>query len=72
MSSNTGERKLASRLQRLGTETAYNVAAEARELSQTGKTIYPFHIGIARNNINISSFLLLEILLYLLIQRQSV
>lgn len=63
MSSNIGERKLASRLQRLGTETAYNVAAEARELSQTGKTIYPFHIGIARNNINVSSFLLLEILL---------
>ena len=41
----SGGRKLASRLQRLGTETAYGVAAEARELAAKGKTIYPFHIG---------------------------
>lgn len=40
-----GERKLASRLDRLGTETAYSVAAEARALASKGKTIYPFHIG---------------------------
>lgn len=46
-SSNMGERKLASRLQKLGTETAYNVAAEAGELSKTGKVVYPFHIGTA-------------------------
>eukprot|EP00300_Choanocystis_sp_HF-7_P023616 c2426_g1_i1.p1 GENE.c2426_g1_i1~~c2426_g1_i1.p1 ORF type:complete len:412 (-),score=85.08 c2426_g1_i1:767-2002(-) len=36
---------LSSTLSRLGTETAYAVAAEARALAATGKKIYPLHIG---------------------------
>jgi len=36
---------LASRLSRLGTETAYSVAEEAKKLASTGTKIYPFHIG---------------------------
>ncbi|PXF44120.1 Aspartate aminotransferase [Gracilariopsis chorda] len=36
---------LAERLGRLGTETAYAVALEAGKIKDTGKTVYPFHIG---------------------------
>lgn len=35
----------ASRLKRLGTETAYAVSAEANAARAVGKTVYPFHIG---------------------------
>jgi len=38
-------RKFATHLGRLGTETAYAVSDEARNLAATGKKIYPFHIG---------------------------
>ena len=37
--------RLANRLQNLGTETAYEVAAEAAALQAAGRTIYSFHIG---------------------------
>ncbi len=36
---------LATRLNRLGTETAYAVALEAGQIKASGKTVYPFHIG---------------------------
>lgn len=36
---------LATRLERLGTETAYAVAGEAGKIRASGKTVYPFHIG---------------------------
>lgn len=36
---------LATRMSRLGQETAYQVSAEAGALKKTGKAIYPFHIG---------------------------
>lgn len=35
---------LASRLDRLGTETSYKVSDESKELSKRMK-VYPFHIG---------------------------
>jgi hypothetical protein len=38
-------RRFATHLGRLGTETAYAVSDEARNLAATGKKIYPFHIG---------------------------
>lgn len=38
-------RRFATHLGRLGTETAYAVSDEARTLAATGKKIYPFHIG---------------------------
>lgn len=38
-------RKLARRLERLGTETAYAVSDEANALKAQGKTIFDFHIG---------------------------
>lgn len=36
---------LATRLTRLGTETAYAVALEAGKIKDSGMTVYPFHIG---------------------------
>lgn len=36
---------LANRMGRLGTETAYAVALEAGKIKQSGKKVYPFHIG---------------------------
>ena len=36
---------LASRLALLGTETAYEISAEAKALADAGWTIYSFHIG---------------------------
>lgn len=36
---------LATRLTRLGTETAYAVALEAGKIQDAGTTVYPFHIG---------------------------
>lgn len=38
-------RRFASRLKRLGTETAYAVSAEAGERRAEGQTVYDFHIG---------------------------
>jgi aspartate/methionine/tyrosine aminotransferase len=37
--------ELASRFSRLGTETAFAVAEEARSLARTGSKVYPFHLG---------------------------
>jgi len=37
--------KLADRLDRLGTETAFKVSAEAREFAARGNKVYPFHLG---------------------------
>ncbi|MEN8127847.1 MAG: aminotransferase class I/II-fold pyridoxal phosphate-dependent enzyme [Planctomycetota bacterium] len=37
--------KLAERLARLGTETAFAVSAEAARHAAKGNTIYPFHLG---------------------------
>jgi len=37
--------RIAERMFRLGTETAFAVGAEAAELAKTGKKIYPFHLG---------------------------
>jgi len=37
--------KLAERLSRLGTETAFAVSAEARAFADQGNTVYPFHLG---------------------------
>jgi aspartate/methionine/tyrosine aminotransferase len=37
--------KIAARMSRLGTETAFAVGAEAAELAKTGIKIYPFHLG---------------------------
>jgi len=37
--------KLADRLERLGTETAFKVSAEAREFAARGNKVYPFHLG---------------------------
>jgi len=36
---------LASRLSRLGTETAFAVSAEAAEFAAAGNKVYPFHLG---------------------------
>lgn len=36
---------LAERIQRLGTETAFAVSAEAHEWQQRGHRVYPFHLG---------------------------
>ena len=35
----------AERIRRLGTETAFEVSAEAREFASAGNTVYPFHLG---------------------------
>jgi len=40
-----GNRKFASRLNQLGTETAYAVSDEARKAKASGKKVYDFHIG---------------------------
>ncbi|MEE9322965.1 MAG: aminotransferase class I/II-fold pyridoxal phosphate-dependent enzyme, partial [Candidatus Aenigmarchaeota archaeon] len=37
--------KIAERMSRLGTETAFAVSDEAKELASRGKKIYPFHLG---------------------------
>ncbi|GAA4285620.1 pyridoxal phosphate-dependent aminotransferase [Brevibacterium daeguense] len=37
--------KLARRLERLGTETAFSVANAAADWSARGNTVYPFHLG---------------------------
>jgi aspartate/methionine/tyrosine aminotransferase len=36
---------VAERMSRLGTETAFSVSLEARELASRGQKIYPFHLG---------------------------
>jgi len=38
-------KKFADRINRLGTETAFAVGAEAADLSATGVKVYPFHLG---------------------------
>ncbi len=37
--------RLAGRISRLGTETAFAVSAEANEWKALGHTVYPFHLG---------------------------
>ncbi len=37
--------RIAERLNRLGTETAFAVSAEAAAYEATGATVYPFHLG---------------------------
>jgi aspartate/methionine/tyrosine aminotransferase len=37
--------KLADRLSRLGTETAFAVSGEAAAHAAAGNTVYPFHLG---------------------------
>jgi aspartate/methionine/tyrosine aminotransferase len=37
--------RIAERMSRLGTETAFSVSLEARGLACKGKKIYPFHLG---------------------------
>ncbi len=37
--------KLAARFSKLGTETAFAVAEEARCVARTGTLVYPFHLG---------------------------
>ena len=37
--------KIAERISRLGTETAFAVSAEAAAFGAEGHTIYPFHLG---------------------------
>ena len=39
------ELRLAERIGRLGTETAFAVSAEANEWKSRGHTVYPFHLG---------------------------
>ena len=41
----TAVTRLASRLSRLGTETAFAVSAEAAEFAARGNKVYPFHLG---------------------------
>ncbi len=41
----------ASRLKKLGTETAFSVSQDAAEFAATGNKVYPFHLG----DINIST-----------------
>lgn len=45
MSANVAPRPFAERIGRLGTETAYAVSEEAKQLSATGVKVYPYHIG---------------------------
>ncbi|NQU63652.1 MAG: aminotransferase class I/II-fold pyridoxal phosphate-dependent enzyme [SAR324 cluster bacterium] len=56
--------KIAERMSRLGTETAFAVGAEAAELAKTGIKIYPFHLGdmniITPQNIRIAAGKALE------------
>lgn len=37
--------KIATRIDRLGTETAFAVSAQAREWAAKGNIVYPFHLG---------------------------
>jgi aspartate/methionine/tyrosine aminotransferase len=37
--------KIAERMSKLGTETAFSVSLEAKELACGGRKIYPFHLG---------------------------
>ena len=37
--------KIADRITRLGTETAFAVSAEAAAFAAEGNTVYPFHLG---------------------------
>ena len=37
--------KLSSNIENLGTETAFKVSVEANSLLESGKKIYPFHLG---------------------------
>jgi len=37
--------QIANRVNRLGTETAFAVSAEARAFAATGNRVYPFHLG---------------------------
>jgi len=39
------ESRIAERMSRLGTETAFSVSLEAREFAAKGNKIYPFHLG---------------------------
>lgn len=41
----TQPKSFASRIQRLGTEAAFHVAAQSREWATKGFEIYPFHLG---------------------------
>jgi aspartate/methionine/tyrosine aminotransferase len=47
--------KIAQRIDRLGTETAFAVSAEAAEFASQGNKVYPFHLGdmniITPNNV---------------------
>ncbi|MCG8400386.1 MAG: aspartate aminotransferase, partial [Firmicutes bacterium] len=45
MTAVTTDRKLADRLARLGTETAFAVSAEAAAFAAQGNKVYPFHLG---------------------------
>ena len=45
MKTATGSMKLADRVARLGTETAFAVSAEATAFAQEGKEVFPFHLG---------------------------
>ncbi len=37
--------RIAERMKKLGTETAFAISAEAKELASKGKKVYPFHLG---------------------------
>ena len=37
--------RIANRIDRLGTETAFAVSAEAAAFAAQGNTVYPFHLG---------------------------
>ena len=37
--------RIAKRIERLGTETAFAVSAEAAEFASSGNKVYPFHLG---------------------------
>ena len=37
--------KIAERIERLGTETAFAVSAEAAAFAAKGNKVYPFHLG---------------------------
>ena len=41
--------KIAERIERLGTETAFAVSAEAAAFAAEGNKVYPFHLGDMNN-----------------------
>ena len=43
--------KIATRINRLGTETAFAVSVQARKWAAKGNKVYPFHLG----DINLST-----------------